>query len=230
MPPASWLHSNASLFGLSGAQINGLALVSDTRLAQSKAHVVRFRQSYAGLTAAVDGMVTVGLRPTAGSLTSPRRSRASRRTSPSPRPNSSPVTAWSKAALNAGELAAGVTLPTKTYRDGEWTTFKVDGFAQAQQVRQRALAMPDGTVHRVYEANVLHSAAGEAVAYTSFVDASNGTVFIRHNQVDNLSTVPMMTDIRRALPGHFQHRKVRHGTAPSRSTTRPRPSSLPRVR
>jgi len=199
----SWLHSNASLFGLSGAQINDLALVSDTRLPQSKAHVVRFRQSYAGLTAAVDGMVTVGLTPdrrVAYVSSSLARVKPGVTLSPA---NLSPVTAWSKAALNAGELAAGVTLPTKTYRDGEWTTFKVDGFAQAQQVRQRALAMPDGTVHRVYEANVLHSAAGEAVAYTSFVDASNGTVFIRHNQVDNLSTVPMMTDTAEPFQGTF---------------------------
>ncbi len=202
-----WLHSNASLFGISGAQINDLALVSDTRLTQSKAHVVRFRQSYAGLTAAVDGMVTVGLTPdrrvayVASSL-----ARVAPGVTLAPA-QISPVTAWSKAALNAGELAAGVTLPAKTYRDGEWTTFKVDGFAQAQQVRQRALAMPDGTVHRVYEANVLHSAAGEAVAYTSFVDASNGTVFIRNNQVDNLSTVPMMTDTVEPFQGTFSTAK-----------------------
>ncbi len=202
-----WLHSNASLFGLSGAQINDLALVSDTRLPQSKAHVVRFRQSYAGLTAAVDGMVTVGLAPdrrVAYVASSLARVKPDVTLAPA---QLSAVKAWSKAALNAGELAAGVTLPTKTYRDGDWTTFKVDGFAQAQQVRQRALAMPDGTVHRVYEANVLHSAAGEAVAYTSFVDASNGTVFIRHNQVDNLSTVPMTTDTAQPFQGTFSTQK-----------------------
>lgn len=55
------LRSNAGLFGLSPAGVDGLELVNDTRLTGSDAHVVLFRQSFGDLPVVGGGLVSVGL-------------------------------------------------------------------------------------------------------------------------------------------------------------------------
>ena len=59
------------------------------------------------------------------------------------------------------------------------------GFAQPQQVRLRALALADGTVRPVFETNVVDAEKGLAFAYTLMVDAVDGTILHRQNQVEN---------------------------------------------
>ena len=60
------------------------------------------------------------------------------------------------------------------------------GIAQEQQARVRALALADGTVRPVIEANVINVAGGSSVAYTVLVDAVSGKILVRQNKVDNL--------------------------------------------
>ncbi|MEJ7690478.1 MAG: hypothetical protein WKF76_08685 [Nocardioidaceae bacterium] len=202
----SWLRSHAALFAQSAAQVNALELVSDSRLTQSKAHAVLFRQTYGGLTAAVDGMVTVGVAPgNRVAYVSSSLARAS--AAPAPRQIGA-LDAWAAAvrelrSLQAPSISAPNTLGVTTKQSSGWTRFSVPGFAQEQQVRLRALAMPNGTVRPVFEANVVNSAGGSAAAYTSFVDAVNGDVLIRQNRVDNLSTVPMASEFSKTFMGVF---------------------------
>jgi extracellular elastinolytic metalloproteinase len=82
--------------------------------------------------------------------------------------------------VSATALAQVVT----TVRDG-WTRLTVPGLAVEQQARIRALAMADGTVRPVVEANVVDVAGGSASAYTVLVDAVDGAVLHRQNQVEN---------------------------------------------
>ena len=55
----------------------------------------------------------------------------------------------------------------------------VPGFAQEQQVRLRALALADGSVRPVIEANVVDVEGGAALAYTLMVDAVSGKILHR---------------------------------------------------
>src|SRR4051812_25583095 len=57
----TFVAANKGLFGLSDAGVAGLALVADNRLVSSQAHVVLLRQSFGGLRASEDGMISVGV-------------------------------------------------------------------------------------------------------------------------------------------------------------------------
>ncbi|MBA3989919.1 MAG: M36 family metallopeptidase [Propionibacteriales bacterium] len=201
----SYLRSNAALFGLSRAQIDDLDLVNDSQLTQSKAHAVLFRQRYGGQIAAVDGMATVGVAPDGRvAYVSSSLARVDSGVTLAPATLGA-VAAWKAAvtelrAKNAPAIPPADVSGVTTEQAGDFTTFGVPGFAQQQQVRQRALAMPDGTVHRVFEVNVVNSPGGEAAAYTSFVDAANGDVLVRQNQVDNFAAgKPMQAPLRPAM-------------------------------
>ena len=52
-----------------------------------------------------------------------------------------------------------------------FTQLDVPGFAQTQQARLRALALADGSVRPVIEANVVDVTGGSTLAYTLMVDA-----------------------------------------------------------
>ena len=65
-----------------------------------------------------------------------------------------------------------------------WTRFQVAGFAQDQLSRLRSVALADGSVRPVFEANVVDAQGGSATAYTSLVDAVTGKVLVRQNKVD----------------------------------------------
>ncbi len=204
----SWLGSHAALFGMTRAQISELTLVSDSRLTQSRAHAVLLRQQFGTFTAAVDGMVTLGIDP-AGRVTYVSSSLA--RTSSTPAAASlTAVAAWKK-AVDELRTQHALSIPTvdisgiapKVGLGDEWTTFRAPGYAQTQQARLRALALPNGTVRPVFEANVVNSAGGSAAAYTSFVDAISGKVLIRQNRTDNLSTIPMASEFSEPFQGTF---------------------------
>ena len=61
----SWLRRNATVLGLSTAEVDDLELVNDQRMAQSPGHAVLFRQTFDGpggdLSPALGSMVTVGV-------------------------------------------------------------------------------------------------------------------------------------------------------------------------
>ncbi|GAB3786797.1 M36 family metallopeptidase [Nocardioides ungokensis] len=179
----AWLAQHAAVFGLSAAQAQALTLVRDQHFAQSPARAVLFRQSFDGLVPALDSMVTVGV---AGGQIAYVSSSLTRTTGTPAAATLGPVQAWAAAARNVGRGVGASVLDGvhATTSDG-WTTFSVPGFAQPQQARLRALAMADGTVRPVFETNVVDSEKGSAFAYTLMVDATDGTILHRQNQVEN---------------------------------------------
>ncbi|HEY3014852.1 MAG TPA: M36 family metallopeptidase [Nocardioides sp.] len=178
-----WLAGHQTLLGLNSTQLQGLRLVNNQKLAGSPARAVLFEQTFGGLEPAMGSLVTVGVADgkivyVSSSLT---------RTTGTPEPAQlTPVAGWQRAAANVGRLVTPLDLDTVT-RLGDWSRFGVDGFAQPQLARIRALGFADGSVRPVVQANVVDVQGGESFAYTSLVDAVTGAVLVRHNQVDNLT-------------------------------------------
>jgi hypothetical protein len=187
-----WLRDHADLLGIGTEQVDGLELVNNQRLADSDARAVLFRQRFGSLTPALGSMVTVGVADgkivyVSSSLT---------RTTESPvAPALSAAQGWVRAAQNVGRDVVAANLLDTTVSRG-WTRLRVDGFAQEQVSRLRALALADGTVRPVFEANVVDVRGGGAFAYTVMVDAVTGDVLHRQNQVDHSSdAVPFNGEI-----------------------------------
>lgn len=182
----SWLMANRAVFGLSTAQVSGLELVNNQKLADSKARAVLFRQTFGDLSPAIGSMVTVGV---AGERIVYVSSSLTKTTQAPPAATLSPVQGWLRAARSVGvNRAQSGILGVPVVAKG-WTRFGVEGLAQPQLARQRALAMADGSVRPVVEANVVDVQGGSATAYTVLVDAVTGRVLQRQNQVKNSSDV-----------------------------------------
>jgi hypothetical protein len=183
----AWLEQHAAVFGRSRSQMSALRLVNDQKLAMSPARAVLFRQAFGGLTPALDSMVTVGVAHGQISFVS---SSLTRTTGTPPAATMSPLQGWLKAAANVGRAVPGTDVANITQSvKGGWTRLQVPGLAQQQQVRLRSLALADGSVRPVFEANVTDVAQGSAFAYTLMVDAASGRILHRQNQVDNSSNV-----------------------------------------
>ena len=179
----NWLRSNAAVFGLTATQVGALQLVNDQRLAQSDAHAVLFRQVFGGLPAALDSMVTVGVAN--GDIAYASSSLAKTSATP-PAAQLSPQAAWLKAATNVGRgVSASNISQIDLSKKAGWTVLSVPGFAQDQRARLRSLAMTDGSVRPVFETSVTDVAQGSAFSYKVIVDAVNGNVLWRQNQVEN---------------------------------------------
>ena len=77
----SWIETSKALYRLTS--IDGLVLYGDSRMPFSDGHAVHFKQTFGGLTAAQDGLITLASRgrlKVAGRLvTSLHRSQATRR-------------------------------------------------------------------------------------------------------------------------------------------------------
>jgi extracellular elastinolytic metalloproteinase len=179
----SWLRANADVLGISAASVDALELVNVQEMADSDGVAVLFRQRFGDLSAAAGGLVTVGVADGRIAFVSSSLTRTPAAAS-APSPALGAVQAWLKAAADVGE-AGGLASKIVTSTSRGWTRLKVPGFGQEQQVRLRALALSDGTVRPVYEANVVQVAGGAAKAYTVFVDAVDGTVLVRRNQQDH---------------------------------------------
>jgi extracellular elastinolytic metalloproteinase len=179
----TWLSRNAAVFGLTPGQVAQLELVNSQAFAQSNARAVLFRQKFGDLRPALASMVTVGV---ANGEIAYASSSITRSAGSVPDATLSPVDGWLAAAANVGRaLPAGdVSDIASSVRDG-WTRLRVPGFAQEQQVRLRALALADGRVRPVFEANVVDVQGGSAAAYTVMVDAVTGKILHRENQVEN---------------------------------------------
>ena len=179
----SWLRAHRAVLGLSTAQVDGLELVNNQRFAQSPARAVLFRQRFGDLSPAIGSMVTVGVADGRIAYVS---SSLTRTTSVPATPELTALQAWQKAAANVGRDGIDLDKVTALVKTG-WTRLRVPGFAQEQQVRLRALALADGSVRPVFEANVVDVADGEALASTLMVDAVTGDVLHRQNRVDHSS-------------------------------------------
>ena len=177
----SWLSSNADLFGITRAQVADMEAISQP-LASSGARAVFFRQRFAGLLPAIGSAVTVGV---ARGEIAYGSSSITKTTQQPPTATITPAAGWLKAAANVGlEVPADLEGVTRSVSDG-WTRLRVPGVVQEQQVRLRALASADGSVRPVLEANVVDVAGGESSAYTVLVDAVDGRILHRVNQVFN---------------------------------------------
>ncbi|QIK67070.1 peptidase M36 [Nocardioides sp. HDW12B] len=179
----SWLRRNATVLGLSTGEVDDLELVNDQRMAQSPGHAVLFRQTFDGpggdLSPALGSMVTVGV---SGDRIHYVSSSLTKGADPVPAASLSPQEGWVAAADSVGiDVSVGELTASTEPREG-WTTFGVPGLAEDQLARVRSLAMADGTVRPVVEANVVD--VDNVQAYTVMVDAVTGDLLHREHQVE----------------------------------------------
>ncbi|WP_323793781.1 M36 family metallopeptidase [Nocardioides sp.] len=181
----NYLVSNAAAFGLSASDMRGLVMVNNQELAFDGGHAVFFRQSFDGLVPAIGSAVTVGV---ANGEIAYVSSSLTKTTQNPPASKLSAAQGWLLAAENVGLDLSDRLLDdvVRTVSDG-WTRLRVPGLAQEQLVRLRALALADGSVRPVLEANVVDVAGGHSEAYTVLVDAVDGSILHRQNQVENLA-------------------------------------------
>jgi extracellular elastinolytic metalloproteinase len=176
-----WLSDNRAMFGLDSTA--GLQVRHAGRLRGSSSRVVVLRQRFGGLPAGVDGTATLGLVPSGGGWNLAYVSSSmARDTGLKGERKLSPTEAWAKAAADVGR-AVGAGAIGAPKRQGGWTAFAVDGFAQAQRAREVAVPLPGGGARRAYETLLTDSRAGDSTAYTHFVDAETGAVLIRQDNV-----------------------------------------------
>ncbi|MCA1602163.1 MAG: M36 family metallopeptidase, partial [Acidobacteria bacterium] len=177
----NWISANKALFRLSST--DGLKVIGDAPLAGSDGYAVNFRQQFGSLLAAEDGLLTVGIVGSASSgwkIAYVSSSVTGDETVTGVKQLSA-QDAWMKAAANIGRPVAAIN-NTKT--DREWTLLGVPGFANVQRVRLLALPTPQNGVRPVYETLVLDNRAGHTTAYTHYVDAANGTIWLRKDLVE----------------------------------------------
>jgi extracellular elastinolytic metalloproteinase len=200
----AFVRDNRDLFRMSESAVADLEVLRDTPLHDSPdlvrvrdgkdaanldvAHVVMFRQKFGDLTAAWDGLLTVGVQ---------RDGRvawiSSSVTGDENVSGSESLTAV--AAIQAAAQDAGLDLGelTGVETDGPWTTFSSTLSRDVQRARLMALPTPTDGVRLVWETTLLKADhddsehQGEPAAFISFVDAETGEVLLRDNRVDHLA-------------------------------------------
>jgi extracellular elastinolytic metalloproteinase len=187
----AWLRDHAAVFGLTSGRVDALKLVNVQRFAQSDARAVLFRQSFDGLVPAIGSMVTVGVAHGQIAYVS---SSITKTTGSPAAATLTPLQGWLKAAADVGRAVPATKVGdiVSSLANG-FTQLDVPGFAQPQQARVRALALADGSVRPVIEANVIDVTGGSTLGYTTMVDAVSGKVLHRHNQVDNDNDADVVT-------------------------------------
>ena len=176
----AFLDANAALFRLPAGGAASLALWNDATLAGSEGHAVVFRQKFGDLLAAEGGMVVVGV---VGDKVAYASSSLTGDTALAAQPTLTAAQAWTKAAANVGRNVSVLALGNGQ-QGADWTTFAVDGFAQAQRARLVALPTPSDGVRPAWETLVVDVNGGSATAFSSFVDAVTGDVLVRKNIVE----------------------------------------------
>ena len=180
----TFITSDKALFRLSDAGVANLQLLNDSPMVGSDGHAVLFRQTFGGLPATQDGLITVGV--VDGKVAYVSSSSAGDGNAPAAA-TLAPLTAWTLAAANVGLSMSVVDLSRGKNING-WLTFKAAGLNNLQRVRLTALPTPNAGVRPAYEAIVLDVRNnGHAEAYTSFVDAVTGQVLVRHDDVQQFA-------------------------------------------
>ncbi len=199
----SFVAANETLFKLSAGEVAALKVLTDSPLLEAPdlarqrdgerlrnpdvAHVVTFRQTFGGLDAGNDGLLTVGV------------DRDGRVVWVSSSVTGDETVAGSQAldaaaAIRAAAQDVGLDLGSLSPVDvkSPWTTFKATRSRDLQRARLMALPTPDG-VRRVWETTVLKAdhtddtGVGHPQAFISFVDAETGKIWLRDNRVDHLA-------------------------------------------
>jgi uncharacterized repeat protein (TIGR01451 family) len=183
----AWIRSNKGLFKLTDADVTGLELAFNTPLRGSAGQAVVFRQRFGQLSAAQDGLITVGI--TGGKIAYVSSSAAGHRDAPAAATVSA-TQAWLLAAADVGLTVPAAALANTRVEKG-WTVFSAAGLFTPrrdlskgsasidQRARLVALPLYNGGVRPVYETIVLDVGSGRSIAYTSFVDAQTGAVLMR---------------------------------------------------
>jgi uncharacterized repeat protein (TIGR01451 family) len=194
----AFVRSNRGLFKLTDADVTNLQVAFNVPLTGTPGRVIVFRQQFGSLTAAHDGLITVGI--TGGKVAYVSSSSAGHRDAPAAATLSA-TQAWLLAAADVGRTLAPSALTNERTEDG-WTVFRAAGLFTPlrslakgstridQRARLVALPMYDGTVRAAYETIVLDVGNGASVAYTSFVDARNGNVIIRLDRSQDAEQEP----------------------------------------
>ena len=182
----AWLDRNATLFGLTGA--DSLTLVRDTPLADGGGHAVLLGQSFDGVLAAPDGLVTVAVAGSSadGWTVTYASSSLARNDSVTNDYSLSPEQAWVRAANAVGEQVTADDVSVAGQEDG-WTELDVDGFDEPQSVREAAFPMPGTEARAAFQTLIVD---GDDLGYAQTVDASSGQILARTNTVDNATDNP----------------------------------------
>ncbi len=180
----NWLNANKALFRL--GSLSGLEVINDSRLGDSDGHSVIFRQTFGGLKAAEDGMISVGVKgsPAAGWKVAFASSSATGDSGLAAQPVLTSKAAWLAAAANVGLAVSFADVRATKVRRG-WEYFNVKGFSHPQQVRLVALPTPQNGVRPVFETMILNNQAGLTTAFAHYIDAVSGAVLLRKNTVEH---------------------------------------------
>ena len=182
----SFVSANKALFRLSDQGVSNLELLNDSPLAGSDGHAVLFRQTFGGLPATQDGLITVGV--VDGKIAYVSSSSAGDGSAPAAAVLG-PQEAWLRAAAGVGLNLSVFDVSAGKNVNG-WLTFRAAGLNDLQRVRLVAMPTPADGVQPAYEAIVLDVRnTGAASAYTVFVDAVNGNVLFRHNDVQQAASL-----------------------------------------
>src|SRR5262245_13601374 len=153
-----FLIENRDTFGLDGAAISAMDLLGMNPIGTASA--VLLRQRFGDLPAGRDGLVTVLVQD----------GRVLRVTSSLSRDTSAPAPATlSRDDAVAAALAdAGLSLNQ----------------VGSPHVDLVAMPMPDGAAHAAYEITLISSDAADPTAYTTYIDARDGSVLVRDDLVN----------------------------------------------
>jgi extracellular elastinolytic metalloproteinase len=200
-----FVREHRALFRMSDAAVDALTVLRESPLYDSPdltrvlregkeprnpevATVVQLRQTFDGLDAAWDGLLTVGVKHdgrvawVSSSVTGDESVTGAKRLGA--------LDAIKTAAEDVG-LDLGTLSPVET--DDAWTTFESALVGDPQRARLMAMPTPKGGVRRVWEVTLLkgshddHEDHGHPAAFISFVDAETGKVWMRNNRVDHLA-------------------------------------------
>ena len=200
----AFVRENAALFRLSAQGVDSLEVLRDSPLHDAPdlarvyrdkaapanpdvAHVVLFRQRFGDLTAAADGLLTVGVQAD-GSVTWVSSS-ITGDTAVTGEQRLDAVRAIRQAASDAsfdvGELTQ-VAAP-----GARFLTFDASGAKDVQRARLVALPTAQDGLRRAWEVTLLDTELdefGNPTAFISFVDAETGRVWRRENRVDHFAS------------------------------------------
>jgi extracellular elastinolytic metalloproteinase len=199
----AFVADNAALFSLSPAGVDALEVLRVSPLHDSPdlarvargeapenpdvATVVLLRQTFDGVPAGLDGLLTVGVTAdgavawASSSVTADERLTGAR--------DLDAVTAYRIAAGDVGRAVDAADIALGEVDANGFTRLAVAGFAEEQYARLRAVPTPADGVRTAWEIVVLDAAPvlGQPLAFISFVDAETGAVLYRTNRVDHLA-------------------------------------------
>jgi extracellular elastinolytic metalloproteinase len=174
-----FLSTNSVLFGLSSGEVAALDLRRHARMGGASS--ITLQQSFGGLDASPDGLVTVGVK--GGKVAFVSSSLAPNQGSP----DSAELTAEEALLIAADDSELNVD-SNDIERSGSargWTRFKSDELTHTQLARLVAVPTPTDGVRAAYETFVINNVA-EPVAFTHYIDAVTGDLLIRSHAVDHL--------------------------------------------